>query len=137
LDLDGTLLNDKGKVPEENRYAIREVEQKGVKVLVSTGRPFATCHEIAKSLELSSYLITVNGSEIYDNKGELVERTILGSDLVQWMYSLSQKHKTRFWAACSNYVWQKEMPEDISSHEWIKFGFDIEDDNVRAHILTL
>lgn len=137
LDMDGTLLNEKGKVSDGNRAAIKEAEQKGVKVLISTGRSYATCSDIAKSLELSSYLITVNGSEIYDPKGEIVERTIVDTKLIQWMWDLSQKHKTGFWATSTEKVWRDEMPDDISSYEWLKFGFNIKDNTVREEILTL
>lgn len=137
LDMDGTLLNEEGKVSEANKAAIREAEQKGVKVLLSTGRAYASCSEIAKSLELSSYLITVNGSEIFDPTGELVERNIVGAELIQWMWDLSQKHKTDFWATSSDRVWRGEMPEDIPSYQWLKFGFNIEDDKIREEILTM
>ncbi|MDQ0217770.1 HAD family phosphatase [Peribacillus cavernae] len=137
LDMDGTLLNEEGKVSDGNRTAIKEAEQKGVKVLLSTGRAYASCSEIGRSLELSSYLVTVNGSEIYDNNGELVERNIVQVELIQWMWDLSQKHKTSFWATSSDQVWRGEMPEDIPSYEWLKFGFDIEDDTIREEILTL
>jgi 5-amino-6-(5-phospho-D-ribitylamino)uracil phosphatase len=137
LDMDGTLLNEEGKVSEANKAAIIHAEQKGVKVLLSTGRAYASCSEIAKSLQLSSYLITVNGSEIFDPSGELVERNIVGAELIQWMWDLSQKHKTGFWATSSENVWRGEMPEDIPSYEWLKFGFDIEDDKVREEILAL
>ncbi|PLR81169.1 phosphoglycolate phosphatase [Bacillus canaveralius] len=137
LDLDGTLLNEEGKVSEINRQAIKEAEQRGVKVLVSTGRAYLTCNEITKSLELSSYLITVNGSEIYDVTGALVERVTLGTDLIKWMYGLSQEYKTGFWATCTENVWRGKMPEDITAREWMKFGFNIEDDNVREHIMGL
>lgn len=137
LDMDGTLLNEEGKVTEGNRSAIKEAEQKGVKVLISTGRSHATCSEIAKSLKLSSYLITVNGSEIYDPKGQLVERNIVGSELIQWMWDLTQQHKTGFWATSTEKVWRDEMPEDILAHEWLKFGFNIEDDSIREEIKAL
>lgn len=65
LDMDGTLLNEKCEVPEENREAIKEAMEKGIHVVLSTGRSLLTCRDYAQSLELSSYLITVNGSEIW------------------------------------------------------------------------
>ncbi len=41
LDLDGTLLNSKGKIPEANKLAIRRAEDKGVLVTIATGTAFS------------------------------------------------------------------------------------------------
>ncbi|WP_419880954.1 Cof-type HAD-IIB family hydrolase [Peribacillus sp. B-H-3] len=135
LDMDGTLLNENNEVSEENRKAIKAAEAKGVKVILSTGRSYPRCSEYAKALELSSYLITVNGGEIFDSSGKLIERTSVNTDLVQWMWDLSQKHKTHYWAVSSEQVYRANMPENIHDSEWIKFGFDIDDDAVREEIL--
>ncbi|WP_145653608.1 HAD-IIB family hydrolase, partial [Bacillus paralicheniformis] len=67
LDMDGTLLNDEQTISDENRNAIKEAEEKGIYVVLSTGRTLMTCRELAESLELSSFLITANGSEIWDS----------------------------------------------------------------------
>ncbi|MFJ7747448.1 Cof-type HAD-IIB family hydrolase [Peribacillus sp. NPDC097295] len=135
LDMDGTLLNQIGEISEENRRAIKEAENQGVYVVLSTGRAFATCNDFAKSMELQSYLITVNGSEIYNNDGELVERHIVDSESIQWMWELSQKHGTYFWATSCDRVYRDEMPEKIMDSKWLKFGFDTNDDTIRQLIM--
>lgn len=55
IDMDGTLLNDEQLISDENRKAIREAEDKGVYVVISTGRTLMTCRELAESLKLSSF----------------------------------------------------------------------------------
>ncbi|UHH08417.1 ribosome biogenesis GTPase YlqF [Bacillus subtilis] len=67
IDMDGTLLNDEQLISDENRKAIREAEDKGVYVVISTGRTLMTCRELAESLKLSSFLNTAHGSEIWDS----------------------------------------------------------------------
>jgi HAD superfamily hydrolase (TIGR01484 family) len=135
LDMDGTLLNKAGEISEENRRAIKEAENQGVFVVLSTGRSFATCSDFAKSMELQSYLITVNGSEIYDNQGKLVERNIVDSDSIQWMWELSQKYGTHFWAISCDNIYRAEMPEKIHDSQWLKFGFDTDDESIRKIIM--
>jgi 5-amino-6-(5-phospho-D-ribitylamino)uracil phosphatase len=135
LDMDGTLLNEKHEVSEANRNAIKEAQEKGVYVVLSTGRTLKTCQDHAESLELTSYLVTVNGSEIWDEKREIVERNFVSTELIQWMWELSKQHKTNFWAISTEKNWSDEMPEDITGAEWLKFGFNIEDDAVREIIL--
>lgn len=66
--MDGTLLNNNGQVSSANRDAIRAAQEKGVYVVLSTGRSLLTVREHADDLELTSYLVTVNGSEIWDEK---------------------------------------------------------------------
>ncbi|RBP96482.1 hypothetical protein DFO70_101293 [Cytobacillus firmus] len=134
LDMDGTLLNSRGEIPEENRKAIREAKEKGIEVILSTGRSRLTAGDHADSLELNSYLITVNGSEIFGPDGESISRTPVDSKIMEWMWNLSQSHKTNFWATSCEQVWTNEMPENIHDHEWLKFGFDISDDEIRELI---
>jgi Cof subfamily protein (haloacid dehalogenase superfamily) len=62
LDLDGTLLDSRGKVPEANRAAIRAAEAKGVLVTIATGRRFWDARPVGLELELNAPLITHNGA---------------------------------------------------------------------------
>ncbi|MBS8264280.1 HAD family phosphatase [Mesobacillus boroniphilus] len=135
LDMDGTLLDDRHVVSEENRRAIKEAEKKGVRVVLSTGRSLKTARDYVLSLELSSYLVTINGGEIWGPNGELVQRSMVDTEHIKWMYELSQKHRAGFWATSSEDVWRNKMPEDLFSQEWIKFGFHIEEDEIRESVL--
>ena len=135
LDMDGTLLNNKGQISEANRQAIKAAQEKGIYVVLSTGRSLTTCREHADALELTSYLVTVNGSEIWDEKRELVERNLVQAELIEWMWGLTKQHKTKFWAISTERNWHDEIPENIHNMEWLKFGFNIDDDATRELIL--
>ncbi|WP_269431643.1 Cof-type HAD-IIB family hydrolase [Bacillus sp. JCM 19034] len=135
IDMDGTLLSKDHSISEENRRAIQEAQQQGIHIVISTGRTRMTLDPIIKDLPLDSFLITVNGSEIWDQSGNLVERKTLPTNLVEYMWSLKEKHNTYCWAASVGRVWRDEFPaEDIHAHEWMKFGFDIDDEDVRSLI---
>ncbi|MBV9240554.1 MAG: HAD-IIB family hydrolase, partial [Acidobacteria bacterium] len=62
LDLDGTLLDSTGQVPEANRRAIRDAEAAGVLVTIATGRRFRDARPVGLDLELNAPLITHNGA---------------------------------------------------------------------------
>src|SRR5687768_3023658 len=62
LDLDGTLLDSRGKVPEANRRAICEAEKAGVLVTIATGRRYRDARPVGLELELNAPLITHNGA---------------------------------------------------------------------------
>ncbi len=62
LDLDGTLLDSKGKISAENKFAIRRAEQNGVLVTIATGRRFRDARPVALEAEFNAPIITHNGA---------------------------------------------------------------------------
>lgn len=62
LDLDGTLLNSRGKIPEENLLAIQKAEEIGVLVTIATGRRFRDALPVGLELNLNAPLICHNGA---------------------------------------------------------------------------
>jgi HAD superfamily hydrolase (TIGR01484 family) len=62
LDLDGSLLDSRGGIPEQNRTAIRNAEQAGVLVTIATGRRFRDARPAGVALQLNAPLITHNGA---------------------------------------------------------------------------
>lgn len=62
LDLDGTLLDSRGAIPDANKEAIRAAEEKGVLVTIATGRRFRDARPVGLGLELNAPLITHNGA---------------------------------------------------------------------------
>ena len=65
LDLDGTLFNSNGKITEKTREEIKRITDKGVHVVISTGRPYnGVPFEQIKGLGID-YAITTNGAAIY------------------------------------------------------------------------
>jgi len=62
LDLDGTLLNSRGRISERNRLAIENAREQGVRVALVTGRRFRDSRPIALELGLDVPLISHNGA---------------------------------------------------------------------------
>ena len=67
LNIDGTLLQSNGKVHKSTKEAIDYVSNKGIYVTLITQRNFPAAKKIAKSLNLSSILVTHGGSFIAAN----------------------------------------------------------------------
>jgi 5-amino-6-(5-phospho-D-ribitylamino)uracil phosphatase len=81
LDLDGTLLNSKGAVPDANRAAIRAAEDRGVLVTIATGRRFRDGRPLGIELELNAPLISHNGALLkYADSLETVAASLLTTD---------------------------------------------------------
>ena len=62
LDLDGTLLDSRGRISERNRSAIRDAREQGVRVALVTGRRFRDSRPVALELGLDVPLISHNGA---------------------------------------------------------------------------
>jgi 5-amino-6-(5-phospho-D-ribitylamino)uracil phosphatase len=81
LDLDGTLLNSRGEIPEANRNAIRAAEERGVLVTIATGRRFRDGRPVGLELELNAPLVTHNGALLkYADSLETVASSLLATD---------------------------------------------------------
>lgn len=70
IDLDGTLLNSYGEVSEKNKDAIKYALNKGVEVVLASGRDNKTMEKISAELEIKNFLIAGNGASVYDIKLE-------------------------------------------------------------------
>ncbi|MCS4558904.1 HAD-IIB family hydrolase, partial [Shewanella sp. C32] len=63
-DMDGTLLNQHQEITEENRLALLNAIEKGVHVVVATGRSYVEAKNVLQEAGLEVPLICVNGAEI-------------------------------------------------------------------------
>ena len=83
LDLDGTLLNSRGDIPEKNIEAIRQAEETGVLVTIATGRRFRDALPVAEQLKLNAPVICHNGALLkYAESLETVAVSILAKRTV-------------------------------------------------------
>ena len=78
IDLDGTMLNQYGIVTQNTKDAIKEAQDKGIEIIIASGRPIDSIKAIAKQIESKKYFISGNGAIIYDiSKDETIyENTI-------------------------------------------------------------
>lgn len=84
LDLDGTLLNSRGKISETNKQAIRRAEEKGVLVTIATGRRFRDARPVAREIGFNAPIITHNGALLkFAESLETVAFSILENETVR------------------------------------------------------
>lgn len=69
MDMDGTLLNDENRIDEQTRQILIKQEEKGVRLLLASGRNYRKLMDYAIQLKMDVYhgmLIEANGLAIYD-----------------------------------------------------------------------
>jgi Cof subfamily protein (haloacid dehalogenase superfamily) len=76
-DIDGTLLDSRGQLPESNALAIEEAAERGIEIVIVTGRRFDFARSIANSLPCDLHLISSNGAVIKSKAGETLARRLL------------------------------------------------------------
>ena len=83
LDLDGTLFDNSSRISKRNLTAIRSITDKGIHVVISTGRPFEGIpFDQIKGTGLN-YAMTANGSGIYEiSTGKCLYENAMDEELV-------------------------------------------------------
>ena len=69
MDMDGTLLDSNSKIPLETKEALIHLQQKGVKVVLASGRSVSRLEDIIQELKLRQYggfCVEINGMAFYD-----------------------------------------------------------------------
>lgn len=72
IDLDGTLLNSYGEVSEATKNALQKAKSQGVEIVLASGRPISSTESLAIELGVDNYLISGNGSAVFDIKNQKV-----------------------------------------------------------------
>ncbi|MGL4108537.1 HAD family hydrolase [Clostridium sp. LP20] len=80
-DMDGTLLDEKGKLPKNFFNTLEKLNEKGVKFVVASGRPYPTLFENFKPISEDLYYICDNGAFIVEN-GTVSDISIINKDTV-------------------------------------------------------
>ena len=77
IDIDGTLLNSQGQIPEANLRAVVRAADQGVRVVIATGRSFYFAMQALEDLPASITLLVHNGAIARSRSGETVFRRLL------------------------------------------------------------
>lgn len=87
FDVDGTFVNDNKQIPEENLKILKVLSQKGVKLVLSTGRMPVSAKELTGDLKLGVHMSACNGGAMYVNDGnenfELLEARYYDHDVIK------------------------------------------------------
>ena len=81
IDIDGTLLDSHGALPEANRRAISEASARGVEIALATGRRYDFAKPIFDQLPTPLTLILSNGAVVKTKAGETLQRHLLPRDI--------------------------------------------------------
>jgi Cof subfamily protein (haloacid dehalogenase superfamily) len=90
IDMDGTLLNEEGKISKVNAEAIRQAQQQGVQVTIATGRAAYDAWTKLEEAELVTPVIGANGATVHDVHRRQLTSTPMGRsetfEVLSWLH---------------------------------------------------
>ncbi len=136
MDMDYTLLNKEKEVSERNKEALRKAEEKGIHLVVATGRIYVSAKFYADLLNIKTPIIASNGAIIKDGKtDEIIFKSVLVDELALEMIHLC-KEKGLYCHLFSEDTVYTEKIVNISSryNEWNK---SLEDkDKIKIEVVS-
>lgn len=96
LDLDGTLTNSKKEISKSTLDALIDIQEKGKKVVLASGRPTNGVMPLAEQLHLQdygSYILSFNGGRITDCRSkQVIYNKTLPDDVVLPLFHIVKKY---------------------------------------------
>lgn len=117
LDIDGTLLNSDNQITNTVKEAIKKSKEKGVKVVLCTGRPLKGVQKFLKELNLNEkgdYVTTFNGALVQDTyTGQSISHLTLNYNDLCDLYNLSLEigSRSHFYDTKTVYTFNKDISD--------------------------
>ena len=97
IDIDGTLKDSKGNINQRTINAIKKVTQKGILVVICTGRPRGYTQDISENCFASKYVISSNGGNIYDyGEKNSIYSNSMNRKVCMQLFNIAKKSDVRF-----------------------------------------
>ena len=94
IDLDGTLTDSNKKVSENNIKAMNKLEEKDFEIVFCSGRNNDYLTNIANNCNTSRYIISSNGSMIYDNKeNKVIHKDQIPFEILKKIYDYCEENE--------------------------------------------
>ncbi|GHV56192.1 haloacid dehalogenase [Synergistales bacterium] len=93
-DLDGTLLDSTGKLPERNIRAVKSAIAKGIVFAICTGRMYSSAMRFAEQIGEKMPLICYNGAMLLDTDGRELQHIRLGVAIARELLAIFKERGT-------------------------------------------
>lgn len=93
LDIDGTLLDSQGRLPQANIDAIGRALAQGVEVALATGRRYDFARPVFEQLPAPLTLVLSNGAVVKSRDGETLIRRLLPREVAREVLAAVPQHR--------------------------------------------
>jgi Cof subfamily protein (haloacid dehalogenase superfamily) len=93
IDVDGTLLDSRGRLPDAHREALAEAIARGITVVLATGRSFHFTRPVLDALGLPITLIVNNGAVVKSPDGATLQRRVLPRSAAREILATTRRYE--------------------------------------------
>ena len=128
IDLDGTLLNANKHISAENIHTIRRVTDKGIRVVICSGRIFMGAKIYAKKLGVQEPIIACNGAVIRSMvTGETIYQELLDAAYCEKVIDILHDSRMYFHAYVGDSMISETMEYSMLRYSQMNERFEQED----------
>ncbi|MEA1910271.1 MAG: Cof-type HAD-IIB family hydrolase [Spirochaetota bacterium] len=91
FDMDGTLLTDSKEISSRTRTCFKALEERGVSLILSTGRSYEALEPYKKDLNLDHPVICYNGAQIFGQRGEVIRDHLVPDTHSKYLIDFARK----------------------------------------------
>jgi Cof subfamily protein (haloacid dehalogenase superfamily) len=94
MDLDGTLLDNQGRLPAENAQVVAEAAAQGIEIVLATGRRFDSARAFAVQMACPMHVISSNGALTKTVSGETLSRRLLPAAVARRVLAATERFRS-------------------------------------------
>ena len=120
IDMDGTLLNKKSKIPMQTVKFLQKLEKQGHVVVLASGRPLRALKSYYATLNLHSPLVCYNGAYCYHPYDHTFEEThfIFPKEIVKQIYQDCKDVILNVMCETNDKIWLIKEDKDLATFFW-------------------
>lgn len=96
IDMDGTLLNSKNELTSNTKQVLKQAKEKGVEIVLATGRVLKSALYYSDHLDLESYVVACNGGIILDKKFNVLSNQSIEKEKISEIMKIGKELSVYF-----------------------------------------
>ena len=110
IDLDGTMLNKYGIITQNTKDVIKKVQEKGIEVIIASGRTINSVKNFSKEINSKNYFISGNGAITYDIKNDkILYENVLSKNKAQQVIKICEENSIYYSVYTENGIITKNL----------------------------
>lgn len=108
-DMDGTLLNSKGFISVKNKTALKKLQDKGVEIIIASGRTELMMKQYISQLNIRGHVISCNGAIVKNiEKNEIIYNKMLDKETANYIVEFFFTNKFNFFVYTEDVVFSNK-----------------------------
>jgi Cof subfamily protein (haloacid dehalogenase superfamily) len=132
IDMDGTLLDNRKMMSDENVAALKELKAAGIGLVICTGRHPANARHVLGRYGLADPVIGLNGSLLFDEDGAVIAAHPFERTAADAVAGLMEENRMDYFAFAIDHVILREQIEGTHTGGPLSYIYEISNGNYKA-----